>query len=312
MRDAFAVLFFVSVGMLFDPGQLMQTPLLLLATLGVVLIGKPMAAFAIVTLMRYGSKIAFGVAVALAQIGEFSLILAALGDMLGVLAPGATNVVVAAAIISITLTPALYRLLKPMEAWLSLSRGWRLLNPRKKTDGAQDGGHSPPGYRAVVVGFGPIGQTVSRLLRDGGLDPVVVETNLDTVRRVRSEGYRAVYGDAAREEVLESAGVRDALALVISGPAADESADIIRAARVMNPNVRVLARSYYLRDTSAMRRAGANEVFSGEGEVALAITEYLLGELGATPEQIDRERQRVRDEVFRHAHMDSKPDSKPD
>jgi CPA2 family monovalent cation:H+ antiporter-2 len=137
------------------------------------------------------------------------------------------------------------------------------------------------------------------VLRDAQIEPVVIEMNLETVRRLQKDGYHAVYGDAARHEVLEAAAVRNAIGLVISGPAPEEAAEIIRMARQMNPKLQVLARSYYLSDRAAMHRAGANHVFSGEGEVALAMTEHILRELGSTPEQIDRERQRVRDDVFR-------------
>ena len=154
-------------------------------------------------------------------------------------------------------------------------------------------------YRAVVVGCGPVGRTLSRLLREGGIEPVIIEMNLENSRRVRDEGYRPVYGDATQPEVLEAAGIRTAIAVIVVGPPSDQGAEIVRIARTLNPQVRVLARSYYLRETDVMRRAGADEVFSGEGEVALAMTEYILGILGATPEQMDRERQRVREDVFR-------------
>jgi CPA2 family monovalent cation:H+ antiporter-2 len=299
LRDAFAVLFFVSVGMLLDPGELMASPLLLLATLIIVLVGKPLAAFLIVALLGYGSKIALGVAVALAQIGEFSLILATLGDQLNILPTGATNLIVAASIISITLNPLLYRSIHGLDRTIARYPAVsRIINRRTAMVAAV--AEAPKStHDAVVVGYGPIGQTVSRLLRDGGIDPVIVETNLDTTRRVRSEGYRVVYGDAGHMDILEAAGIRTAIALIVSGPTPEQGAEIIRVARTMNPSVRVLARSYYLRDTTAMRAAGANEVFSGEGEVALAMTEYILSLLGATPEQMDRERERVREEVFR-------------
>jgi CPA2 family monovalent cation:H+ antiporter-2 len=302
MRDAFAVLFFVSVGMLFDPGQLMQSLPLLAATLGIVLLGKPLSAFAIVTLLGYGSKIALTVAVALAQIGEFSLILATVGDQLAILPKGATNAIVAASIITIMLNPLLYRLIRPMEAALAgRFRLWRLLNSKQQSLD-MPGMDDPPAtmrYRAVVVGYGPIGKTVARLLRDGGIEPVIIETNIETVRHVREVGYRVLYGDAGNQEILDGAGIRNAVALVISGPTSDQGTEIIRIARRMNPNLQVLARSYYLKETVAMRQAGANEVFSGEGEVALAMTEYILRLLGSPPEQMDRERQRVREEVFR-------------
>src|SRR5262249_9984503 len=119
MRDAFAVLFFVSVGMLFDPAFLVKAPGLVTATLAVVLVGKPLAALAIVLRLGYPFRVALSVAVALAQIGEFSFILAALGTVLGVLPDAATNALVAAAIVSISLNPLLYRLVDPMEGWVS-------------------------------------------------------------------------------------------------------------------------------------------------------------------------------------------------
>jgi CPA2 family monovalent cation:H+ antiporter-2 len=301
MRDAFAVLFFVSVGMLFDPAALMKSPYLLLATLAIVLIGKPVAAFLIVTLLGYGSKLGIGVAVALAQIGEFSLILATVGDELNIFPSGATNLIVAASIISLTLNPLLYPFTNRLEAALArVSRLWRFLNPKANRIGiVAENSHPTSAYRAVVVGYGPIGQTVARLLREGGIEPVIVDTNLATTRRVRAEGHHVVYGDAIHAGVLEAAGIRNAVALIVSGPTSEQAAEIIRVARSLNPNVRVLSRSYYLKETAMMRAAGADEVFSGEGEVALAMTENILTTLGATSEQMERERQRVRDEVFR-------------
>jgi CPA2 family monovalent cation:H+ antiporter-2 len=303
MRDAFAVLFFVSVGMLFDPGALMKSPYLLLATLTIVLVGKPIAAFLIVTILGYGSKVGFGVAVALAQIGEFSLILATVGDQLNIFPAEATNLIVAAAIVSLTLNPLLYRCIGRMDAALArFPRISKFLNPKahQVDAGAADIGPTSA-YRAVVVGYGPVGQTVARLLRQGGVEPIIVDTNLETTRRVRAQGFRAVYGDATSAEVLEAAGIRHAMALIAAGPTSEQAVEIIRVARSINPRVRVLSRSYYLTETAIMRDAGADEVFSGEGEVALAMTEYILNILGATPEQIDRERQRVREEVFRVA-----------
>jgi K+:H+ antiporter len=308
MRDAFAVLFFVSVGMMLDPASLMNSPFLLLATLVIVLVGKPLAAFVIVTLLGYGSKVGVRVAVALAQIGEFSLILATVGDQLNIFPAGATNLIVAASIITLTLNPLLYRSTGRMDAVVArLFRRWHFLNrkPHNIDATAEDGG-KPSAYRAVVVGYGPIGQTVARLLEQGGIEPVIIDTNLETTRRVRAEGHRVVFGDATHTDILEAAGIRQAVALIVSGPTSEQATEIIRAARSMNPNVRALSRSYYLRETAMMREAGADEVFSGEGEVALAMTEYILGVLGATPEQMDRERQRVREEVFRISRDNSR------
>jgi CPA2 family monovalent cation:H+ antiporter-2 len=300
MRDAFSVLFFVSVGMLLDPSALMATPLLLLVTLGVVLIGKPLAAFAIVVLMGYGSRVALGVSVALSQIGEFSLILATVGQQLNILPDSAANTIIAATIVSLTLNPIQYKTIGWMEARLARWPGlWRTLNPKSASDGnAQAEPSASEAFRAVVVGYGPIGQTLSRLLRDGGIEPVIIETNLDTAHRARREGRRVIYGDAAHGDILEAAGIDSAVALILSASTTEHTSEIIRIARKTNPALRIIARANYLREADTMRNAGAEAVFAGEGEVALAMTEHILGFLGATPEQMDRERQRVRQEVF--------------
>jgi monovalent cation:H+ antiporter-2, CPA2 family len=307
MRDAFAVLFFVSVGMLLDPKALMASPGLLLATLGIVVLAKPIAAFVIAALFGYGSKIAISVAIALAQIGEFSLILATVGDQLKILPAGASNLIIATAMISLALNPILYRWTRPLDRALARSpRVWRIFNWSGKLQGiVGDVEKTDPVNRTVIVGYGPIGQMVGRLLREEGVQPVLVEMNVDTARRLRNEGYAVVYGDATRPEVLEAAGIRTARALVISGPTAEQRAEIIRLARKMNPNIRVLVHSSYLRDVPIMRDAGADGVFSGEGEVALAMIQDILSDLGATPEQIDRERQRVHEEIVRISRADS-------
>jgi len=300
MRDAFSVLFFVSVGMLLDPMALMESPVLLLLTLGIVLIAKPIVAFVIVVFLGYGSRIATGVALALSQIGEFSLILATVGSQLNILPGEASNMIVAASIVSLTLNPLQYKTINWTETFLSRWPNlWRALNRKPRSpESVSVPAADPAAFRAVVVGYGPIGQTVSRLLHDGGIEPVIVETNLETVHRARREGRHAVYGDAGHLEILEAAGIGTAVALVLSASTTEQNAEIIRIARKANPTMRVLARASYLRETDGMLKAGADAVFAGEGEVALAMTEHVLGILGATAEQMDRERQRVRQEVF--------------
>jgi CPA2 family monovalent cation:H+ antiporter-2 len=147
-------------------------------------------------------------------------------------------------------------------------------------------------HRAVVVGYGPVGQTLCRLLAESGIEPVVVELNIETVRDLRVRGMRAVYGDASRKETLEEAGLGQAVSLLLTAPVEVDN-DVVRSARALNPNVFVVARCSYLRDIEKLTRAGADAAFSGEGEVALAMAEFMLKRLGATPEQIDRERERV-------------------
>jgi len=286
--------------MLLDPMALMESPVLLLLTLGIVLIGKPIVAFVIVVFLGYGSRIATGVALALAQIGEFSLILATVGSQLNILPGEASNMIVAGSIVSLTLNPLQYKTINWTETCLSRwPKLWRALNRKARSPESMSvPAADPAAFRAVVVGYGPIGQTVSRLLHDGGIEPVIVETNLDTVHRARREGRHAVYGDAGHLEILEAAGIGTAVALVLSASTTEQNAEIIRIARKANPTMRVLARASYLRETDGMLKAGADAVFAGEGEVALAMTEHVLGILGATAEQMDRERQRVREEVF--------------
>ena len=304
MRDAFAVLFFVSVGMLLDPSALMASPGLVLGALTVVLIAKPLVALLFVWIMRYPFRTAVTCAIALAQIGEFSFILASVGRGLGVLPVEATNVLVAAAIASIVLNPVAYRTIRPIERWASARpRLWAILNrPPVAPADLRTSGHersADPNHQAVIVGSGPTGRAVVRLLRDNGIAPAVIELNVDAVRALRDDGVDAIYGDATRVEVLEAAGVAHAGILILGSAGLTGSAEIIRMARHLNPQIRVLARASYLRDMPALKEAGATAAYSGEAEVALAFIEDILDDLGATPVQIDRARERARNELRR-------------
>ena len=296
MRDAFAVLFFVSIGMLLDPRELLAAPWLALAALGIVVVAKPFVAALVVALWRYPVHTVLTVPAALAQIGEFSFILAALASNLGVMPELGLHVVVAVSIGSIVINPVVAKAIRPAERWIGR---WPLFRDAGG-DAASDRGTASslqPQDRAIVVGYGPTGRTVTRLLRENGIQPTVIELNIDTVRAMRQEGVSAVYGDARDPDTLIAAGVLYAATLIISG--ADSGApETIRAARELNPAQHIFARGAYLRDVPALRRAGAKDVFSGEGEVALAMTEAVLRQLGATPDQIDRERQRLHGELL--------------
>jgi CPA2 family monovalent cation:H+ antiporter-2 len=293
MRDAFAVLFFVSVGMLLDPMHLVRQPILIGATVAVVLLAKPLGAFAIVRSRRYPLGTALLVAVALAQIGEFSFILGTVGRELGLLDASATNTIVAAAIVSITLNPLLYRIVDPIAARLSRRRIARVLETA-----VEDGSVPDTRHRAVVVGYGPTGRAIVRLLRENGVAPTVVELNLDAIRWLRDEGIDAVYGDATHRQTLVKADLSHAGTLILSSASMHADVDVIRTARELNRRIRILARAAYLRDVPALRAAGADRVSAAEAEIALAFTEAVLRELGATPEQIDRERDRVHGDLF--------------
>ena len=296
MRDAFAVLFFVSVGMLLDPVAVVRSPGLVMAELLAVVIGKPLVASLVMWLMRYPLRTVLTVALSIGQIGEFSFILSVLGRDLAILPPEAMNIVVAVSIASITLTPLVSRLADPAERWLRRSGVSETARTESEEPGTGASSSLNPRDRAVVVGYGPTGRTVARLLRNNDIAPTVIELNMDTVRTLRQEGTSAVYGDARHADTLITAGVRHADTLIVSG--ADSGAsETIRNARELNPELHVFARGAYLRDVTTLRDAGAEQVFSGEGEVALAMTEAVLRRLGATPEQIDRERARVHEEL---------------
>ncbi len=297
-RDAFAVIFFVAVGMLFNPSSLAVEWPMVLAAIFVIMVGKPLAAALVVRLLNYPFVIASAVAIALAQIGEFSFILASVGSEYGVLPKSGLNILVAAAIISITLNPVLYRLNAPFVGWVIRhpKLGW-WLNPTSvgemdESDGLDDAAS------AVVVGFGPVGRTLSHLLEKNGIRPVIVEMNLDTVRELRQRGFNVVYGDAAARETLEAAKIGQADALILTSSSLANSNEVIRIARELNPDIRVIARANYIRELKPLVDAGAERVVTAESEVALAMTEYMLRELGATVEQVDRERDRVREELY--------------
>ncbi len=298
MRDAFAVMFFLSVGMLFNPASALESPWLIVGTLAVVMIGKPLAAMIVIVLLGFSSRIGLGVSVALAQIGEFSFVLATVGRDLKVLPDEFTNPLVAGAIISIMLNPMLYRLVQPLEVYFRTKpKLWRLLNRRMKQK-FPSSVHLPElqaaAHHAVIVGYGPIGQIVTRLLRERGIEP----TNIETVHRLNGEGTHAVYGDANQREVLEQSGIASATSLILSASGSAESTVAIRTARLLNPQIHVVTRADFLRQTEELRRAGADEVFSGEGEVALAMTDSIMRRLGSTPEQLDEERAQIRAEIF--------------
>ena len=299
MRDAFAVLFFVSVGMLLHPGSVVDSPALAFAALGIVIIGKPLTAALVTWLMNYPLRTTLTVAVALSQIGEFSFILVTLGRDLAIVPAAAMDIVVLVAIISITLNPLAFSAIDRVDRWVAHKRAARVMSVGTDDDMMNVGASSSldPDSRAIVIGYGPTGRTVSRLLRENGISPTVVDLNIDHVRALRDEGLSAVHGDARYADTLVNAGLPHAGTLIVSG-ADTGSPDVIKGARQINPNVHIFVRGNYLRDVPPLRSAGAEEVFAGEGEVAMAMTEAVLRRLGATPDQIDRERARVRSELF--------------
>ena len=302
LRDAFAVIFFVSVGMLFDPAFILHQPLMILAALAIILIAKPLAAVAIVALLGHSARTALTVGLGLAQIGEFSFILAELAGRYKLIPDEAHHVLVGAAIISITLNPILFRSLHPIEDWLRRRPLlWRLLNARaeRRMQLAKPAGEAcvtdPPanGDRlAVVVGFGPVGRSVYGILHDAGIATVVIDMNIDTITELTSQGISAVYGDATHESILEQAGIKHASHLVLTLPHVAHRTSIVTAVRNLNATARVLVRAHYLRERNDLEQAGASAVVFEEAEAAVALARLVLADTGAGREVVER---KVRD-----------------
>lgn len=304
LRDAFAVLFFVSIGMLLDPQVLLAHAPLIGVTLAVVVVGKTIGALAIVLLLGYPLKVALGVSVALAQIGEFSFILASLGKQLGILDELALNVLVATAIVSISLNPLLFRFVTSTTCWIE-EAPWlsRLLSSklRERLSFAaarnEVSSHDKRDH-AIVVGYGPIGKAVTRLLDENGIQVTIIELNLETTRKLKATGRSVVYGDAIRRETLTRAKAANARVLILSASNISSAQEIVRQAKSLNDKIRIFAITAYAGELRAMRQVGCDAVFSGESEVALALIGEVLNSLGATSEQIERERARFRKEVI--------------
>lgn len=288
LRDAFAVLFFVSVGMLFDPSSLAEGWPLMLATLLIVLVGKPLVSMAVVLLLRQPLGMALSVSVSLAQIGEFSFILAALGTSLGIFPADASNVLVVTALLSITANPLLYRCVNPVLRWL-IKYG---VNTAGYSEKDQIGPPRPDVQRVILVGYGPVGQSLARILRDNGIDVVIIEMNIDTVRALRKEGEKVVHGDARQQEVLLHAGIEQASGFILSSSAIP-AREVVHIARAITPQINILIHTTYMREAEALKSLGAI-VFSGEREVSLAMSGYLMQRFGATQEQIAFEQERMR------------------
>jgi monovalent cation:H+ antiporter-2, CPA2 family len=287
LRDAFAVLFFVSVGMLFDPVFLIQEPMMVLAALGIILVGKPLAALVIVAVLGHSVRTALTVAIGLAQIGEFSFILSELARRHGLMPDAGHNVLVAAAIISITVNPLLFRALPQVEGWLKKQpRLWKLLNGRAERNVAlMDSGvdarlHAEDDTKrlAIVVGYGPVGRAVHRVLQDSGLSTVVIDMNMDTVTELRNEGQAAIFGDASNQTVLEQAGVARASHLVVTLPNASYRTAVVTAGRSLSESVRIVVRARYLRERGELERDGATAAVFEEGEAAVALARLVLAD----------------------------------
>jgi monovalent cation:H+ antiporter-2, CPA2 family len=304
MRDAFSVLFFVSVGMLLDPGFFVREPLLFLAGLGIVLLGKPLAALVVTVGLGYSTRTALVVALGLAQIGEFSFILGDLARQHDLIGETGGSLLVAIALVSISLNPFLFDWLDDIERWLrARPRLWAVLDARA----AQRRGMinsdtaaalaAATGPRAVIIGYGPVGQAVDRVLSETGIDTVVVDLNMDTIAVREAAGRRALYGDASQPGILEQAGIARAEYLIVTLPHSVNRTPLITTARQLSPRCRIFVRARYLREGPELVQAGASAAVFEEAEAAVALTSRVLSDLGRSESEIAREAGRVRQET---------------
>ena len=283
LRDAFSVLFFVSVGMLFDPAVVIQEPLKLVATLGVIMLGKTAAAVALVLALRYPLSTALTVGAGLAQIGEFSFILAGLGAELGLLSKEGRSLILAAALVSITLNPIMFAAIDPVVSWVrsrsSVARAMeRSPDPLAELPATVDvrtlTGH------VLLVGYGRVGRRIADALAGRGIPFVVAEQRREAVEDLRARGISAVSGDASRAEVLVQGHVARAGMLVIATPDAASVPRMVEIARTLNPRIEIVIRVHSEEEKALFEREELGRVFMGEAELASAMTGYVVERVG--------------------------------
>lgn len=282
LRDAFSVLFFVSVGMLFDPMVLVQYPLEVLATVAIILFGKSLAAFVLVLALRYPINTAVTVSASLAQIGEFSFILVALGMQLELLPSLGQNLILAGAIISIAVNPLMFSLASPLEKWLQsrpeLAR--KLERPADPlAELPMETAREKLNGQVVLVGFGRVGRRIADDLAARGVHFVVAEQNREVVEQLRGRGIPAVAGNAAEPAVLIQAHITHAALLVIATPDTFHVRRMVEIARMLNPAVNVVVRSHNEGEAALLREETGGKVFVGEQELAASMTRHVMATL---------------------------------
>jgi CPA2 family monovalent cation:H+ antiporter-2 len=279
LRDAFAVLFFVSVGMLFEPAIIVEQPLKLLAVVAIIVVGKSVAAFLLVILLRYPAKTALMVSASLAQIGEFSFILAALGLSLKLMPAEGQSLILAGAIISIAVNPVVFKVTGPLERWLSKNATLAAKFERPADPLAELPMSVPHEHlrgQVVLVGYGRVGRRIAEVLKKHGIPFVVAEQNREVVDQLRKDGINAVAGNAGEPAVLIQAHIAHASMLVIATPDTFHVRAMIETARALNPNIKTVVRTHSDAEAELLRSERAGQIFMGEQELAKGMTEYVL------------------------------------
>ena len=289
LRDAFSVLFFVSVGMLFDPLILIRQPLDVLTVVAIIILGNPLAAFLIVLIARYPLNTALTVAASLAQIGEFSFILSGLGLTLGLLPAEGQQLILAGSIISIALNPLVFQAVEPLQAWLRRSPAFARAfesstDPLAELPLTVD--QNLLTRQVVLVGYGRVGSRIGAALKARGVKLVVADENREVVDQLRRQGVAAVFGDASEPVVLVQAHIGRASMLVIAIPDTFHVRRMMETARALNPEIRFVIRSHNEVEAALLRKESPAAVFLGEHELALGMTQHVLAQL-SVPGQSD-------------------------
>ncbi len=264
LRDAFAVLFFVSVGMLFDPMILVREPLTVIATLAIIVFGKSIAAFLLVKMFGHSKRTALTISVSLAQTGEFAFILAGLGISLGLLSEHGRNLVLAGAILSIMFNPLLFTLL---EKYLAKTE---TIEDQSVEEAVEDEKQIPFDLcnHALLVGYGRVGSLLGEKLQAAGIPLVVIENSRPRVEALRDQGISTVLGNAANQEVMDLARLDCARWLLVTIPNGYEAGEIVASARTKRPNIEIIARAHYDDEVTYIMERGADRVVMGEREIA--------------------------------------------
>lgn len=279
LRDAFAVLFFVAVGMLFEPSILVEQPQRVIAVVSIIILGKSLAAMLLVLILRYPLNTALTVAASLAQIGEFSFILAGLGVSLGIMSGQSMSLILTGALISIALNPLIFTLIAPISRWIvkrsTIARGLELrtdpfaelpmTTERKFLEG-----------QVVLVGYGRVGRRIARVLSENSIPYVVAERNRELVKSLRKSGLAAVSGDAADSAVLIQAHIANAAMLVIATPDSLDVRKIAEIARTLQPNIEIVVRTHNEEEFKLLSKDAIGTIFFGEEELAKGMSAHVL------------------------------------
>jgi len=287
LRDAFSVLFFVSVGMLFDPKIVLDEPIHVLGVVAIIIIGKSIAALGLVLAFRYPLTTALTVAASLAQIGEFSFILAGLGLSLGLLPREGMSLVLAGALISMALNPFLFAAVEPARRWI-LARSELARRLEQRDDPTAELPMSTARKylqgQVVLVGYGRVGARIARSLDERGIPYVVAEQNRELVEDLRKNGKVAVSGNAAEPVVLVQAHIADASMLVVAVPDPIHVRQMVETARTLNPDIEIVLRTRSRKEAEMLRADSVGTVFFGEEELIKGMTHHVLERFAPQPD----------------------------